>query len=508
MTTQPYDWFLATARRHPYRLALDVAGLELTYAELRVLAERVSARMCQTLGRVPRRVGLLTTRTPATYAAFLAAHRLGATTVALDPSIPAVRNVDITGEAGLDLTVVDDSAGDGVAEYCRRATVPVLDLRGDGGLNYSSPVTEIPPRVRRTEDDFAYITFTSGTTGRPKGVPTTVGNVSVFVEHTIRAHRFTRDSRVAQAFEQFADGSIMDMLCAWGVGASLHVPQRPEVFAPARFVNEKRLTHWGSMPAIISFARRLRGLQPGSMPTLRWACFGGEALTVENARAWAAAAPNCTVTNVYGPTEATIAMTGCALPTDPSLWPETSNGTVPIGVPYPHVDWVLLDGELCVRGSQRFPGYLDPSHNVGRFVSLDGGPARVYTGAEPLTPAHYYRTGDHCRLEHGQLVHCGRLDGRVKIRSNLVEPSQVESTLREHPAVVELVVVPVKAADGELDLHAFYTGEQVPDTEFVTLLRDVPWYCHPRGFHHRPFLPLNPMGKINRKALATDLTSR
>jgi non-ribosomal peptide synthetase component F len=250
------------------------------------------------------------------------------------------------------------------------------------------------------------------------------------------------------------------------------------------------------------------------MPTLLHTSIAGEALTVENARAWAWAAPQSIVVNAYGPTETTVVMTGYALPSELATMPPTSNGTVPIGTPYPHVEWVLLDdrlrpaddGELCVRGPQRFPGYLDPSQNTGRFVLLETGRGRVYTGAERLTPTHYYRTGDRCRLEHGELIYCGRMDDQILIRGGRVEPGEIERALRRHPGIEDIVVVSARTTDGEIGLHALYTGAEVPETEFSPLLRDLPRYVHPRTFRHRASLPLNPIGKINRTQLTRELT--
>jgi amino acid adenylation domain-containing protein len=517
--TLPYDWFLASVERHPDRLALDVAGVELTYTELRAAVEWMSARLYETLGRAPNRVGLLTTRTPVTYAAFLAAQRLGAAPVPLDPSASAQRNLDIAEEAELDVTVVDNSSGDGLTGYRQAVGTPVLDLAGDRwrGLLAPNPDDAVPPQVRKTGEDIAYVNFTGGSTGRPKGVPTTIRGMSAFVQHIIKRYRFTQDSRVAQAYELFTDGSIIERFGSWGSGASLHVPEQPDVLTPAWFVNRKRLTHWTTTPSMVAFARRQQALQPGSMPTLLHTSIAGEALTVENARAWAWAAPRSTVVNAYGPTETTVVMTGYVLPTALETMPRTSNGTVPIGAPYPHVEWVLLDdrlrpaadGELCVRGSQRFPGYLDPSQNTGRFILLETGRGRVYTGTEPLTPAHYYRTGDRCRLEHGELIYCGRMDDQLEIRGERVEPGEIEHALRRHPGIDDIVVIPVsaKATDGELDLHALYTGDEVPDADFAVLLRDLPRDFHPRTFQHRASLPLNPIGKINRTLLTRELAS-
>jgi amino acid adenylation domain-containing protein len=516
MTTRTtlYDWFRASAQARPDAMAIEVNGVELTFGQLRAAAEWMSARMVDVLGAVPRRVGLLTSRSAVSYVAYLAVQRLGATAVPLNPAAPAVRNLSITDEAGLDLTVVDDTSGTGLDEYRQKSSAELLDLTGDRWRPLLSPDLNaaVPAQVERTAEDIAYIIFTSGTTGKPKGVPTTNGSLSAFLADVIPRYALGPGCRVSQTFEMSFDGSVIEMFSTWGSGSTLCVAQHGDVFTPVKFVNEKRLTHWMSVPSLISFAKRLRALAPGSMPSLRRGMFGGEALTIEQAEAWSAAAPNAIVHNCYGPTETTIIITGYAVPKERADWPDTSNRSVPIGHPYPHLEWLLLDkdllagedGELCVRGPQRFPGYIDETENAGRFVAFENGQGRVYDGTEPLTPQHYYRTGDRCRIEHGELVHLGRVDEQIKIRGNRVELGEIESALRRHPAIAEVVVITVTAEDGEMDLHALYTGGEVTEDEFNHLLERLPRYMHPRGFHHRDSVPLTTVGKVDRKRLTDE----
>ena len=121
---------------------------------------------------------------------------------------------------------------------------------------------------------------------------------------------------------------------------------------------------------------------------------------------------------------------------------------MPIGRPYPHLDVVVLgadglpaaEGELCVRGPQRFDGYLDARDDIGRFTFFDGTrPAADYDGSRPLTDAFWYRTGDRVRWEAGEIVHRGRLDQQVKIRGHRVELGEIESILTQQPQVRQAV---------------------------------------------------------------------
>ncbi|WP_307937382.1 AMP-binding protein, partial [Salinispora arenicola] len=209
---------------------------------------------------------------------------------------------------------------------------------------------------------------------------------------------------------------------------------------------------------MISLAGRLRSLRPGSMPSLRWSLFAGEQLTLAQARAWADATPGSTLENLYGPTELTVTCTRYQLPADPARWPRTSNDTVPIGRVHPHLEGVLLapdgtagnEGELCIRGTQRFDGYLDPTQNHGRFVDHVGDRT---TQVDRLPgPQHWYRTGDRVRQENGELVHLGRIDDQVKIHGYRIELGEIESVLRRHPGLHEVVVLAVPARAGGVEL--------------------------------------------------------
>jgi acyl-coenzyme A synthetase/AMP-(fatty) acid ligase len=138
-------------------------------------------------------------------------------------------------------------------------------------------------------------------------------------------------------------------------------------------------------------------------------------------------------------------------------------------------------------------------------VSFDGEQARIYSGEQPLTEAHWYRTGDRVRRENGELVYLGRIDHQVKVRGNRVELGEIEGALRRHPLIVEAVVLTVTAPDGELDLHLLYTGSKLAEEELVALVDPLPSYMRPRAFHHWHEMPLTSVDKIDRRRLTEQL---
>jgi amino acid adenylation domain-containing protein len=503
-TASLFGWFHRTARSRPDAIALEVAAERLSYGQLDELAARLDGAIGRAAGPRPLAVGLLCTRSVAAYAGYLAAQRMGAAAVPLNPAFPPVRNQAICDAAGVGAVIVDDSGAEHADELAARIGAAFVRLPGARWWREWPAVAQLTARHTRPAD-LAYVLFTSGTTGRPKGVPIRHRQLAEYVPYCARRYAVGPGSRMSQTFDLTFDPSVFDMFVAWFAGATLVVPQPEEILAAARFVQERQISHWFSVPSVISIADRLRGLRGGSMPQLRYSLFAGEQLTLDQAGAWAAAAPSSVIENAYGPTELTITCTSYRLPTRASRWPGTSNGTVPIGRPYPHLEAIVVAengtegdvGELCARGSQRFDGYLLPADNEGRFLRQPGQATGPASGGP--ADADWYRTGDRVGWQHGELVHLGRVDQQVKIGGHRIEPAEIEWVLREHPSIHEAVVVAVPAAASRAELHALYTGMSATERELIEHVRGrLPGYMVPARLRHVRELPVSPNGKIDR----------
>ncbi|MGW1196726.1 AMP-binding protein [Streptomyces sp. NPDC002536] len=500
--TSLYHWFARSASSGSRRTALETPDGTLSYAELEAAAEATASLVVQRLGRIPTRVGLLANRSTAACTGYLAILRLSAVVVPLHPEAPPARNAAIVRQAGLDLVLHDPGAA--APELGVPALAPVRDV----------PVGAEPlgPYRRPAPDDLAYILFTSGSTGTPKGVPIRHGNVRPFLAHVIDRYGIGPGSRVAQTFDLTFDPSVFGLFATWGGGGTAVVPGRDDLMAPVRFVNRSAVTHWISVPSVAALARRLRQLAPGAMPGLRWSLFCGEPLPLRLARAWAAAAPSGQVENLYGPTEATVTCLEYRLPpgTDDIVGPLATNGTVPLGLPYPHLEHLVLDeqglpadeGELCLRGPQRFGGYLEPADDAGRFVSFDGVRATALGAAQSPAPEHWYRTGDRVVSWDGVLVHLGRLDQQVKVRGYRVELGELEAALLRCPGVLEAVAVLGPDGPGGPGLRLFHVGGDGHETLTARLRETLPPYMLPDELVRLDELPLNGNGKVDRAALA------
>ncbi|MET8682157.1 AMP-binding protein [Streptomyces sp. NPDC004647] len=500
--TALYSRFLRGLSLSPDRPAIRLGAEVITYRRAHELALRWAGSLLahRPVGEQagPPVVGVLAGKGLQSYVGILAALYAGATVVPLNPDFPAARNQRMLRISGAQVLLADGQGLAGTQDLFAEGGVPlpVVAPDADGRLeDGAEPLTEPCPV---TCSDTAYMLFTSGSTGVPKGVPISHGNTHHYFELINQQYDFGPDDIFTQTFDLNFDCGIFDLFCAWGAGASIaYVPPQAYRDMPG-FLAERGVTVWFSTPSAISLLRRMGGLTPGALPTLRWSFFAGEALRCQDAADWQTAAPASALANIYGPTELTVTITG-------HLWHSESsparsvNGLVPIGRVHEGHDHLLVDeadrpvadeGELLVTGPQMTHGYLDPADNEGRFVERDG---RIW-----------YRTGDRVRrLDDGELVYLGRLDAQVQVQGWRVELAEIEHALRGQDGVDDAVTVPHRPEGGSTELVVFYTGAKVSPMLLSRALREVlPHGMLPRRYEHLRELPLNSNRKVDRSALA------
>jgi len=490
--------FYEHARAHPENLALRVLGRSYSYGELAALTSSAAA----VLGDA-RKVGVLASRTLGAYVGILASSWSGAAYIPLSPTkLPDERLAAILEIVRPDALVVD-AVGLARMTPALRAIAPPLILDLSGQLD-SLPEGRVEAPVLRGADDLAYVIFTSGTTGVPKGVVIKLGSIAQFLEAVrVRIQPVSAD-RISQTSELSFDVSVFEMFLAWGSGASVHVVPATQLMSPSRFITDHGLTIWSSVPSIAAFMRGMKTLKPGAFPSLRYSVFCGEALPYPLAEAWQAAAPWSIVENLYGPTEATV---GCVSATVGPEFPATPTlNLVPSGLPLPGVEAAVVDesfaflpvgevGQLVLAGGQLAEGYYnEPELNRERFPVIDG--------------KRWYLTGDLTRQdEHGAFHHLGRMDRQIKLMGQRVELEEIEAHLRSVCNSDNVAAVAWPIEDGLVQgVVGFTSGASKPSQELLeTLRRRLPSYMVPRRIVQLDELPHTANGKIDRNALALSL---
>ena len=486
--------FYEQARAHPENLALRVSGRSYSYGELAALTGRAASALGDA-----KTVAVLASRTVGTYVGVLAACWSGAAYIPLSPTkLPDERLALILKRLQPDALIVD-AVGLARLTPSLRAISPTLILDLSGELDSLPEGSESAP-VLRGGDDLAYIIFTSGTTGVPKGVEITLGSVAQFLEAMrLRVVPVSSD-RISQTSELSFDVSVFEMFIAWGSGASVFVLPSSQLMSPSRFVADHGLTIWSSVPSIAAFMRGMRMLKPGIFPSLRYSVFCGEALPYPLAEAWQVAAPNSVVENLYGPTEATVYCVGATA--GPDFPPTPKLNLVPSGFPLPGVEVAVVDeslkflragevGQLAIAGGQLAKGYYnEPELTHQRFPTIGG--------------KRWYLTGDLTRQdERGAFHHLGRMDRQIKLLGQRVELEEIEAHLRSVSDSENVAVVAWPIEDGLVQgVVGFTSGVSTPPERLLdSLRRRLPSYMVPRRIVQLDGLPTNLSGKVDRKAL-------
>jgi amino acid adenylation domain-containing protein len=482
-------------RDYPDRLALVAADGECTYRELEAIVGGIAAELRSR--RAAGRIGILTSDDRGTYAAILAVLAVGATYVPLNRKNPPARNGLIVAQAELDLVLV--SRPNESIEELRHSAARPIDALCTADIAPRSPLSWASP----APDDLAYLFFTSGTTGVPKGVPISHANLNAFATAVLedRSYGFAPDDRFLQMFELTFDLSVMSFLGPLAFGASCHVVPDTGIASLqiARLLEERAVTAALMVPSVLSYLRRY--FDELRFPALRHSLFCGEALSHSLTVAWSRCVPAAQIRNVYGPTEATIFCTEFKWDASSSAQ-QSVNDIVPIGRPLPGTSVRLVDaagatvpagtqGDLWLMGAQVANGYWrDPGRSRAAFVSDGSGGVA-------------YRTGDLALINaQGNYVFCGRADGQIQVDGHRVELGEVEHHLRAFLDGAAVAAAPFRTADGRQEFVAFV--EQTADAEARALeyLRSkLPDYMVPRRIISVAEFPLNLNGKTDRREL-------
>ena len=474
--------FAAAVARDPEAIAVQAGAGTRSYAELDAATARL-ARVLRARGAGPETPVLVVLgRGLDAVTAFLAVARAGAVYLPVTPDTPAARIAEIA--AGTDPVLALTTGG-------TAASLPagLLTVLLDAPLPAEDPTTVLPEPLPGAA---AYLIHTSGSTGRPKGVLVPDSGIEALVATAVRTYRAGTGARVLQftspAFDVFVEELAMSVLS----GGTLCVPEENErLGAPlAGYLARTEITHVDLPPAALAT------VPDGGLPEGTTLIVGSDRVPAELLARWA---PGHRVFNAYGPTETTVNATVWECPRD------FDGGRVLIGGPDTGRRVHVLDdtlrpvpsgvpGELYVSGDALARGYRgQPGETAARFV------------ADPLggAGARMYRTGDRARwTPDGELEFLGRSDDQLKLRGFRIEPGEVEAVLLAQDEVEACAVV-ARADGGSSRLVAYVAGEIDPDLMRSRLSARLPGYLVPAAIVAVPELPLNPSGKVDRRALST-----
>ncbi|WP_051845850.1 amino acid adenylation domain-containing protein [Streptomyces sp. NRRL F-5053] len=512
----------AQAARTPEADAVVFGPERLTYRQLEERANRLAHALRAGGLRPAETVCLLVPKSPDAIVSLLGVLKAGGVCVPLDAASPVDRLASLVSRTGPCRLLADGRRGRLAAEVAAAAApgaVAALCLPGsDATATEPAPaltaadVAAAPttaPEPVGGPDDVAYLLFTSGSSGEPKGVPLTHAGIAHFVTWANEHFGLGPDDRISCHLQLHFDGSLWDVYGPLTSGAELHLVPPEASLLPttlAAFIRDSRLTQWLSVPSVLSAMARHEVVEKDDFPDLRRVLWGGEVFPPTDVEFWMRRLPHTTFTGFYGTTETTIASTFHTLTAPP-------DEALPVGRPLPG-EWVeAVDdqlrplppgevGELVIGGAGVSPGYWrDPERTAASFIELPEGSGR-----------RAYRTGDlGSRDADGLLRFHGRADRQVKVNGYRVELDEVMSELHALPEISAAAVVSIPGrAGGPLICAAYTLAEGVSLTARQVKSRlggKVPGYMLPARWLALESLPANANGKTDLRALQQRFTA-
>jgi amino acid adenylation domain-containing protein len=495
MTKNLISKLLHSAELHAESSALEIARNSWTYHQLFSAARQWKGYLAAC--REPL-IGIYADKSFDCFTAILGTVLSGRGYVPLNPRFPFERNLDIIKTAKLE-TLLTGTAG---LPFARQVSIEIPGCRAiqPGEMEAGHSEDQESPK----QEDFdpgrtLYLLFTSGSTGKPKGVPVSESNLLAYLDYMLNTYDFSPDDRCSQTFDLTFDLSVHDMFITWLSGACLVVPVQPSPLHLGRYINQKNITVWFSVPSVARLMEGMRLLGNGSLPGLRYSLFCGEPLGKHLSKKWRRAAPGSRVVNLYGPTEATIAITSYELPGEGD--PDAMNGIVSIGKPFSGQKYKLDpvnstgekgSGELLLGGSQVVESYFNDSEITQRaYKDKDG--------------TRWYCTGDIATEdESGNLYFLGRIDQEIKHQGYRINLLEIDHTIRKFFRVDEVVTVydESKGAGMIVSFITYPSRKGISRAKVMDTCKEkLPWYMVPEKVIFVEKMPVNLNGKIDRAAL-------
>jgi amino acid adenylation domain-containing protein len=488
-----HELFEQRAEAHPDAVAVVHGEREWTYRELNARANRLGRALLARGLRREQVVAVVTERNLDWMAAVIAVFKAGGVYLPIEPHFPADRIAATLSRAGCELVLTEPGSTatlDRALESLTGVERLFIDAACAEGHADGDLGVEVAP------DQLAYIYFTSGSTGEPKGAMCEHAGMLNHLYAKIEDLEIEAGQTVAQTAPQCFDISLWQLVSGPLVGGRTLIVEQDAILDVERFVERitrGRVAVLQVVPSYLEVVLSYLGQHPRELPDLRCVSVTGEALKPALARRWFDAQPGIKLVNAYGLTETSD-------DTNHEVMDRAPDGErVPLGPPVNNVHVYVVDehlspvplgapGEIVFSGICVGRGYVNDPDRTGQAFMPD-----PHREGERL-----YRAGDYGRwLPDGKLEFLGRRDSQVKIRGFRIEIGEIESILTRTPGVDSAAVV---VAGGE-HLIAFHCGEGAADALRDRLADALPDYMVPSAFHRLDRLPLTGNGKVDRKAL-------
>ncbi len=486
--------FLSAVNNYTDKNAFCIAGKFYSYYDFAQHISKIRQKI-QTIKGSSEIIGLIANDDIETYASIFAIWFEGLAYVPLHPKQPMERNLQIIKQA--DITWVINSQNNNPFEG--------LDVVFVGDLIFTELLLK-PNLV--DEDKLAYILFTSGSTGMPKGVQINRKNVGAFMKSFWETgFQVNESDKCLQCFDLTFDVSVQAFLTSLTKGACTYTIPHEQIKYSYIYglLEDHHLTFCVMAPSMIRFLRPY--FDEIHSESVKYCILTAEASPLELAMEWSACIPNAEVFNFYGPTEATIYCTYHKLKKEGKN--KDLNGMLSIGKPMNGVNAIIVDensnvlsvnqkGEMCISGDQITPGYWkNPQKNSESFFTKD------YQGKT----TRYYKTGDLCYFdEDGDIMLSGRLDYQVKIQGYRIELGEIEYHAREYMNGNNAVAVAYENKTGNNEIALFVESESCDTNLLLDYLKTkLPPYMVPVKTIVIEIFPLNANGKTDRLVLKNSI---
>ncbi len=477
--------------KHKEKTAFFIRGKAYTYTQFADRISRIRKAIAAQIKEQDKIIGLVTSDHIDTYASIIALWMEGKAYVPVNPNLPVNRNENILEQADVKTLMGPEEL------------FPVNGRHFILTEQLAAAPVDVSPKAC-SDEEMAYILFTSGTTGFPKGVPITRKNLSAFIwSFNQLPIQFNSNDRYLQMFEFTFDLSVMSYILPLLNGACIYTIPKDKIKYNyvVELLEEHGLTILLLVPSTLHYLRPY--LEEIKAPQLRYSMFCGEAIHTDILSEWQECIPNAEIYNIYGPTEHTVVCTAYQYKREGEN--KAYNGVLSVGKVMPGTTAIIMDesgkllpsgemGELCLAGNQLTKGYWKNEEKNKEAFFIQEWEAK---------PMRFYRTGDLCVMDKdGDILYHGRKDNQVKVQGFRIELSEVEFHAKSYLQKINAVALAINNAIGNTELYLVIEAKNADTNQLkLHMKKFLPEHMIPTQINFLEEFPLNINGKIDRNKI-------